>query len=319
MRRRPGDGCWPPQFSAAQPTAGAVPRAGAGEHLPTEQPILPAGQVRDRAAGLLHDHGARRHVVGREVEFPVTVVDARRGVAEVEFGRAEATQVAAMRQHPRQPRRVVVAAGLVAVVREAGRQQGIGQVRGRRHPQRLAGALGTLAHRAAPGGGGERLAEHRRVHHAHHRPIPERERDGDREERQPVHEVRGAVERIDDPGPIRLLAGLPLGREHTLLGQDRVVGERREQAADDDVLGGAVGGGDQFAAAPFRLDGAQRRGAMLQQAAPGFVRKRHGEIAAGAQIRRRGRHRGASSRSSAATIVSCSFFRSLLVIFCFGS
>ena len=75
------------------------------------------------------------------------------------------------------------------------------------------------------------------------------ERDGHRVDRQPVDEVGGAVEGIDDP----LVAAGP-GDLASLLGQDAVIGEAVPQEADDQRLGPAVDLGDEVDGARLAVD-----------------------------------------------------------------
>ena len=61
--------------------------------------------------------------------------------------------------------------------------------------------------------------------------------------------VGGAVERVDDPAPARAAAG-----RAALLGQDRVVGERLGETADDELLGALVHLGHQIGRGALERD-----------------------------------------------------------------
>jgi hypothetical protein len=95
-------------------------------------------------------------------------------------------------------------------------------------------------------------------------------RNGDREHRKAVDEVRGAVERIDDPLRVALAAAA------AFLGEDRVTRIRLADDLDDLALGGPVDVGDEVVAALGRhLEAVEPRHAAddeLARAARGAYR-----------------------------------------------
>ena len=70
--------------------------------------------------------------------------------------------------------------------------------------------------------------------------IPIEQRHGDTDVGDPVDEVDGAVERIDDPAPPTSRGG------PTFLGEDGIVGAVAAQVAEDHLLGGTVDFGDRI-------------------------------------------------------------------------
>jgi hypothetical protein len=72
-------------------------------------------------------------------------------------------------------------------------------------------------------------------------------RDGDGEGREPVHEVGGAIERIDDPDHIAVARGA------AFLGQEGVVRVEPADGLDDVGLGRAIDLGD-VVVATLRMD-----------------------------------------------------------------
>ena len=158
-------------------------------------------------------------------------------------------------------------------------------------------------------------AERRRVHDADDRHVAVRERHGDGEVRQAVHEVGGAVEWVDDPRPLGVARRSTGSGQHAFLGEHGVVRVRAQQAADDDGLGGAVGLGDQFAPLPLGLGARGRRRPPPQQVGPRLGGERQREVEERPQVG----HAPPSARSIAATMSSCSCLRSRLRPSFFGS
>ena len=215
--------------------------------------------------------------------LPVAVEPAGGDEAEIERRRAEPPRPLRRRRE----RRPLGEVGLhgVARVRKAGDQQ--------RAPQAIGAPTARSACRSRSSRrpldrAGERPAERRRLDDAQHRPPSIAQADRHREERQPVREVGGAVERIDVPDARRrrVAAG---GRP--LLRHDAIVGERRRQPLDDQRLRALVVLGDEVDVLGLEADG----GARPQPLASGSSRPR-------ARSRRRSR---ASSQRSRAARRSC--------------
>ena len=97
--------------------------------------------------------------------------------------------------------------------------------------------------RAAAAAGGEQLLAHRVVDDAVLDAAAHLAGDRYREHREAVHEVGGAVQRVDDPDGVAAAAGA------ALLGEEGVVGVGRADVLDDRALGGAVDLGDEVVAA----------------------------------------------------------------------
>jgi len=95
---------------------------------------------------------------------------------------------------------------------------------------------------------GEQLAAHGIVDDGVFQASADLAGDRDREYREAVEEIRGAVERVDDPD------GLVLAAASALLGQERVRGVVAADAGDDLLLGGLVDLGDEVVA-PLGVDG----------------------------------------------------------------
>jgi hypothetical protein len=94
------------------------------------------------------------------------------------------------------------------------------------------------------------------------------QRDGDGKERQPVQEVGGAVERVDDPA-VRLVGALDVA---ALLHDETVAGARPGELAKERLLGAVIGGRDKVAGA---LDGHLQLldlAEVARQAAAGLAR-----------------------------------------------
>ena len=71
------------------------------------------------------------------------------------------------------------------------------------------------------------------------------ERDGDREMRNAVQEIGGAVERIDDPA----MGLVGAGASAAFLAEEAVFGPRLGEFLAHDFFGAPVGGGDEIARA----------------------------------------------------------------------
>ena len=108
----------------------------------------------------------------------------------------------------------------------------------RRDPEAAAvveiGALAPL--------GGEGLLIGRIVDQPGHELAVAFERDRDGEDRDAVQEIRGAVERIDDPA----MGAVGAFDFAALLHQEAIAGPRAGQLLEQDLLGAVVGGADEI-------------------------------------------------------------------------
>ena len=158
----------------------------------------------DAAAGLLDQQHAGRDVPRVEALLPEAVHASAGDVADVERRRPEAAhgaRFAEKRGEQADQLRHLVLDG----VRKAGHQQRVDERLGLRHVESRA-----VEERALAAFGGEQLVARRVVHRADLEPSVHFERHRAAEQRQPVREVRRAVERVDDPAePRARLAGRP--------------------------------------------------------------------------------------------------------------
>ena len=123
------------------------------------------------------------------------------------------------------------------VMRQRAAHDRLGEPLARRDPQAPVveeGALAVL--------GGEELVVGRIVDQRRDDRALALQRDRDREVRDAVQEVGGAVERIDDPG-VGLVGALVAA---AFLAEEAVAGPRLEQLGAQDLLGAPVGGGDEI-------------------------------------------------------------------------
>ena len=109
---------------------------------------------------------------------------------------------------------------------------------------RLAVAKGPRAER-----GGEALTADQVVDHADGIDAVDLRRDRHREARQIADEVRGPVDRVDDPDDTGLRRLV-----RALFTEESVVGASVEQNADDRLLGPSVHGGDHVGRTRLRVD-----------------------------------------------------------------
>ena len=122
-------------------------------------------------------------------------------------------------------------------MRQAARDHRVGEPPPRRHPQAL-----IVEECALAALGDEQFLVHRIVDH----PGDDRsfafERDRDRELRDAVQEIRGAVERIDDPDMGRIGARL----QPAFLTEKSVARTRPRQLRVENLLGATIGGGNEI-------------------------------------------------------------------------
>ena len=194
-----------------------------------------ARPVGDDTAGLAHEKRARGDVPETEAELEEPVEDPGADVREVEARRAGPAQVLESLERSLHHSEVARQALLVPE-RESRGDDPRARVRG--HREAASGLVGCpLALGSAP-----RRAEEWRAHGPHDRPAVLDERDAHPDDGKPAHEVRGAVDRIDDPHPFG--DGAP-----GLLGEDGDVRSAVMQHPDRRALGGAVDLGDVVARA----------------------------------------------------------------------
>ena len=166
----------------------------AGDDVAAGEHGVAAVEIGDEAAGLAHQDDAGRHVPGREAALPVGVEAAGRDPGEIERGRAEAAQARDLVLHGGRSRGGRARDRRGRVRQPAGDDR-VGEPLARGDAQAPVVEEGALAAL-----GGEQLVVGRIVDQAGDDRALALERDRDREVRDAVQEVGGAVERIDDPG-----------------------------------------------------------------------------------------------------------------------
>ena len=149
---------------------------------------------------------------GDEAEFPEAVDAARRHIGEVERGGARPAHAGRGAHDRLEDGEIVIdVRGLHAVGKAGADQRSFEGALGA-DADLLAVELGAVAAR-----GGEELLAHGIVDHRVLQPPAVLDRDRHREGRKAVQEIRGAVERIDDPDVLALAAAA------AFLGEERVV------------------------------------------------------------------------------------------------
>ena len=195
--------------------------------------------IGDKAAGLAHDKQARRDIPRRQIALPVAIEPAGGDPGEIERGGAVAAQAGEilLRDENFGPRARQVAA---AVMRQAAGHHRVGEPRPRRDanpPVVEEGALAAL--------GDEQIVVGRIVDEAGDDGAVALERDRHGEMRNAVQEIGGAVERIDDPA-VRVVGA---GMRAAFLAEKAVIRPRLGELGAQNLLGLAVGGGDEIARA----------------------------------------------------------------------
>ena len=203
----------------------------ARHHFSLEEVVRLACEVADEPPSFGDEQRAGRHIPGAQARFKEAVVIAGGHIAQVEGGRARPAQAGAVLHHGLE--HLKVALEVVALAeREARADQRILQASSLGHAKALVVEEGT-----APFGCVEQVVARRVVDHGLLYLAPEREGDGDRVHRQAVDEVRGPIQRVDDPEVVAVLGAVRAAR---LLGQDAVAGVGGEQDLDDGLLGGLI-------------------------------------------------------------------------------
>src|SRR4051794_7620048 len=173
----------------------------AADHMPRLQRIVVALDARDNAAGFAHDDLTRRHVPGLQIALPVAVEASGGDESHIQRGGAEAAQARdlVLDCSHLQPRELMIAA---ADMRQAAGDDAFVQLAAAGDAQPLVVEEGALAAL-----GDVELFVGRIVDHAGNDGALTLQRDRDRELRDAVQEIGGAVERIDDPGVALVGAG----------------------------------------------------------------------------------------------------------------
>src|SRR5215813_13663542 len=198
--------------------------------------VVASVKIGDETAGFAHQRDSRRHVPRRQPALPIGIEAAGRHPGEIERGGPEPPQSGDPLLHRDMfvAREFHVAA---AGMRERAGDDRVGQPLARRHPQPLIVEEGALAAL-----GGEQLVIGGVVDDAGDHGAFALEPDRDRKVRNSVQKIQRAVERIDDPA-VSLIAAFARA---TLLAQKTVAGARMLELVAQDLLGAAVGGGDEI-------------------------------------------------------------------------
>ena len=252
----------------------------AGHHLALEQEVRLAGEVADQATGLGDHQRAGGHVPGVQAGLEEAVVPAGGHVAQVQRGGAGAAQAGAVLHHRLEHLHVAVEV-VATAEREAGADQRFGQPRAARDPQPPVVQVGAAAARGVEQVIARGVVDDRLLHLA-----AEGQRDRHAVHREAVQEVRGAIERVDDPHVVAVLGAVLATR---FLGQDAVARVGGEDGLDDRGLGRAVDFADEVIR-PLGADGQQVQ--VLRAPVddrPGCARGLDGDVEHGVQ---RGRHGG---------------------------
>src|SRR5262245_1211039 len=211
----------------------ALDRLVAGEDAAGREHGIAAVEIGDEAAGLAHQGDAGRHVPGREAALPIGIETAGRDPGEVERCGAEPAQTGDPLLH-----RVVLVAVehdiAAARMRQGTGDHCVGEPLASRHPQPL-----VVEERALAALGGKKLVADRIVDDAGNDRALALECDRDREMRNAVQEVQGAVERIDDPA-MGLVAAFARA---AFLAEKAVAGPRALELLAHGLLGAPVGDG----------------------------------------------------------------------------
>ena len=234
----------------------------AGGDLPLGQDGVFAVAIADEAAGFAHQNHPGGEIPRRQIALPIGVEPAGGDPGEIERRRAITAQSGEvlLRGGNLVARQRQIAA---AVMRHAAGDHGVGEALARRDPDAL-----VVEERALAALGDEQLLVGRIVGQAGDDGAVALERDRHREMRNAVQEIGGAVERIDDPA----MALVGAGTRAAFLAEKAIGRPRLGEFLVDDLLGAAVGGGDEIARPLERhlqmLDLAE----IALEAAPGTAR-----------------------------------------------
>jgi preprotein translocase subunit SecF len=239
----------------------------AGEDVAGFEVILTAVEAADDAARLANDQAARCKVPGRQACFPEAVESAGGDVTKIESGGAGAPYAGRVLKYLAEHREV----GLHLVVGMAEREAGADQ-----RALEIVLPADTDATAVKLGAGSTRRREeflvNRVVNHAVLHAATDLHADGYREYREAVQEVRGAVERVDDPDGVRVAA------RAGFLGEDGVIRIMFVYGLDDFPFGGTIRLADVIVAA-LHLDlQAVELDEVSHQGVAGAPRGHHGHI-----------------------------------------
>src|ERR1035438_10011831 len=193
----------------------------------------PPGQIGEGAAPLGDEECAGSRVPRRQAELEEAVEDAGCDVGEVQRGATGAADRTRFHEERPEDREIPIDQVLLAE-RKARRESRALEVLARRHAQPL-----PVAERSRARLGGEEILLDGVPHDASLESAEEaapgaRDRDGPM--REAAHEVRRAVERVDDPRRSRLVDA----RKPRLFAEKAVAGKRAEENAPDDGLALAI-------------------------------------------------------------------------------
>src|SRR5436305_15028308 len=197
--------------------------------------ILRAVEIGDPASGLTDEENDGRDVPGGEAELEEAVVDPGGGIGEVERRGAAAADGLDAEERLAEGGEVEIEGRMGAEGIAGGEERPLEPAQCR-NPHRP-----TIPGRPGARRGGEDVFPLRVVDHPGEELAPPPAGDRNAVDRQPLEEVGGAVERIDDP----FTAAAPAGARPALLGEDPVVGMAGENGADDRLLALLVGPGDE--------------------------------------------------------------------------
>jgi hypothetical protein len=182
-------------------------------------------QVADQTAGLLHQQQPGGDVPVAQPHLPEAIETPGRHVSQIERRGARPAHARGIGdQRPQRPQVPVQILGIPE--RNPRTQQGTVEVDAVTHPN-----AAIIQQRTSSPRGGEEFLPQRIVDHGLLQPIPVFQGDRDREMRHPVQEVRGAVQRVDDPHEVvpRLVPAF--------LGEDAVIRVGMAQDLHDRLLG----------------------------------------------------------------------------------
>jgi len=217
---------------------------GPGKQLLAEQPFGFAAKVAHQSARLGHHQRAGGTVPWGQAEFKETVIAPAGDIRQVERGSAGAAHACGEAADPGEEFKIALEV-IDPAKRETGPEQGFLQAQALGHANPTVIEKGATAptgcEQFVPIGVVDHpLGDHAALH----------QRDRDRILRQTVDEVRGAIERIDNPDMLAqsgiALDWASLSVDVTgLFAQNRVAGEGAKQRFDDRVFGCPIDFGDK--------------------------------------------------------------------------
>src|SRR5688572_17017965 len=170
--------------------------------------VLAAAEVADPAAGFRDEEVARSRVPWRQADLPESIEPPGRNVSEVERCRARPPHARGRLHDALEHAEVGPEPAAVLAERKARADERAIEPETLRHAQPP-----PVQQRAGAALGREQLPAQRVEHDADLRATAVAAGDRDGELREAVQEVRGAVQRIDDPGVVVALGGAAFLRE----------------------------------------------------------------------------------------------------------